>query len=106
MKENMLQSSSFNDNRAKNNLGVIYKNGDGVMKSIGLASIYFEEAIKQTNDCYSMYNLARIIYFEDNHYKSPEKIIKLLKKASKKVFLAEMFLFYIYTSSSIQQIYF
>ena len=37
------ESSCFNNNCAKNNLGVIYKNGEKVMKNINHAIEYFEE---------------------------------------------------------------
>ena len=41
--------SSFNNKYAKNNLGIIYKNGfnDIIKQNIGLAKEYFNEAIRQ-----------------------------------------------------------
>ncbi|KAK8836029.1 hypothetical protein M9Y10_040229 [Tritrichomonas musculus] len=53
--------SSFYNNFAKNNLGVIYKHGHKeINKNIPLSKEYFMGAIKQMNDPVSMYNLANI----------------------------------------------
>lgn len=58
---------------------------------------YFEEAIKQKNDLYSMYNLARIYYFGIGIKEYRQKSIEILKKASNKLFIADLFLFLIFS---------
>ena len=93
------ESSCFNNSWAKNYLGIIYKNGDGVEKNIYIAKIYFKEAIKQKDESSSMYNLARIYYFGIEHNRKIKKAISLLEKASnKKLFIADLFLFYIFSN--------
>ncbi|KAK8867142.1 hypothetical protein M9Y10_010116 [Tritrichomonas musculus] len=74
------EASSFNNNYAKNNLGVIYRHGtDEIPKNIGLAIQYFEESIFQKNDIISMYNLAHLYLYEDlTNQDYIEKSIKLL----------------------------
>ncbi|KAK8842960.1 hypothetical protein M9Y10_025826 [Tritrichomonas musculus] len=76
------QASSFNNQYAKNNLGIIFKHGDGdkVKKNISLAIEYFEEAIQKTNDYLSMYNLANIYIFDESR-KNIDKSIELLIKS-------------------------
>ncbi|KAK8897368.1 hypothetical protein M9Y10_015312 [Tritrichomonas musculus] len=92
------ESSCFNSSAAKNFLGVIYKNGDGVEKNIYFAKIYFKEAIKEKEEPYSMYNLARIYYFGIEHERKISKAIALLENASnKQLIIADLFLFYIFT---------
>ena len=66
-------ASSINNNFAKNNLGVIYKSGAN--KNIPNAISYFTEAIKQKNDELAMYNLARLVYYENGNF---EKAVLLL----------------------------
>ncbi|KAK8897365.1 hypothetical protein M9Y10_015309 [Tritrichomonas musculus] len=83
------EASSFNYQYAKNNLGIIYKNGygDEISKNIEWATIYFEEAIKQSNDKISMYNLSHIyIYDESSTPENIEKSIDLLIDSSNKGF--------------------
>ena len=76
------EASSFNSNYAKNNLGIIYKNGiDGIHKNIGLAITYFDEAIRQKNDIVAMYNLAHIYIFEDKSNERINESIQLLLKS-------------------------
>ena len=68
--------SCFNNQHAKNNLGVIYKNGyNQIKKDVGLATEYFKEAIKK-NDALSMYNLSNILL--DENEDSSSKSIELL----------------------------
>ena len=78
------EASSFNFNYAKNNLGIIYKNGffPEISKNINTAKIYFKEAIKQKNDMVSMYNLAHVYFYEEHTDKSISKSIKLLIRSS------------------------
>ena len=61
------EASTFNNQYAKNNLGIIYKNGfgDNVKKHTGNAIVYFEEAIRKGNDYLSMYNLAHIYIYDE-----------------------------------------
>ena len=42
-----IQKVNFNNQFAKNNLGVIYKNGVDINKNVFLAKEYFKEAIYQ-----------------------------------------------------------
>ena len=44
-----MEASSFNNQFAKNNLGIIYKHGSGeeIKKKLGNAIVFFEEAIHQ-----------------------------------------------------------
>lgn len=88
------ESSSFDNSCAKNYLGIIYKNGDGDEKNVYYAKTYFKEAIKQKEDPYSMYNLARIYYFGIETKRKISKAILLLEKASKKqLSIAVLFFF-------------
>ena len=77
------EASSFNDQYAKNNLGVIYKNGfnNELKPNINFAIELFNEAIHQSNDLLSMYNLASIFIFTNNIITNDEKIIDLLIKS-------------------------
>ena len=61
------EGSSFNNQYSKNNLGIIYKNGfeDKIKPNIGLAAVYFEEAIKKKNDAVAMYNLGHLYLYND-----------------------------------------
>lgn len=93
------ESSSFNNKNAKNLLGIIYKNCDGVERNIANAIIYFNEAIQQGNDSYSMYNLARIYYFGIEEERDISKSIDLLINAAKNhLLLADLFLYYIFSN--------
>ncbi|KAK8890607.1 hypothetical protein M9Y10_035387 [Tritrichomonas musculus] len=74
------EASSFNNQYAKNNLGIIFKKGykDEVAKNLGLSIEYFKEAIRQKNDEVSMYNLAHLYFYEDPIKDSIDKSIELL----------------------------
>ena len=73
------EASSFNNQYAKNNLGVIYKNGlDDSKKGIGPAKEYFEEAIRQKNDALSKFNLSNVLLDERPEKRDYTKINKLL----------------------------
>ncbi|KAK8882887.1 hypothetical protein M9Y10_045531 [Tritrichomonas musculus] len=73
------EASCFYNQYAKNNLGVIYKNGfDRIEKNIPLAKEYFNEAIKQKHDAISMYNLANILIEEEDFKTEKTESIKLL----------------------------
>ena len=76
------EASNFNNQFAKNNLGVIYKNGFD-NPNINLSIEYFNEAIHQKKDKVAMYNLA-CLYFDINEEKS--KIIELLFQSSNQNF--------------------
>ncbi|KAK8840052.1 hypothetical protein M9Y10_030985 [Tritrichomonas musculus] len=78
------EASSFNNQFAKNNLGIIYKNGfnDEIKQNLGLACAYFEEAIKQKNDKLSKYNLAHIYLYNEITDHSIDKSIDLLIQSS------------------------
>ena len=69
---------------AKNNLGVIYKNGDGVEKNVNYAITYFNEAIDTHNDMLALFNLAHIYLFGEldkpDYDKSMDYLIKLSRK--------------------------
>lgn len=76
-------ASSFNDQYSKNNLGIIYKNGFGnkIKKTISNAIVYFEEAIHQSNDIVSMYNLSHLYIYDRPIKNSIDESIKLLIKS-------------------------
>ena len=76
------ERSSLNDNYAKNNLGVIYKNGfyDEIRPKLGWSIEYFKEAIRQKNDKVSMYNLSNIYMYDDRINNDINKSIELLFK--------------------------
>ncbi|KAK8888425.1 hypothetical protein M9Y10_039495 [Tritrichomonas musculus] len=77
------EASSFNNQYAKNNLGIIFKKGykDEVAKNLGLSIEYFKEAIRQKNDKISMYNLAHLYFYEDPIKDSIDKSIELLMRS-------------------------
>ena len=77
---NYLESSSFNFAFAKNNLGIIHKNGfgDEIPKNIANAFVYFREAINQKNDIVAMYNLAHCYLHDDPPDKNINEAINLL----------------------------
>ena len=79
-------ASSFNNKHAKNNLGIIYKNGfgDEIISRVGNAIEYFEEAIQQGDDCLSMYNLAHIYIYNKSFEKDFDKSLELLIISSRK----------------------
>ena len=82
---------------AKNNLGIIYKNGEGCKQNIYQAIEYFEEAIRQKNDQFSRYNLSRIYYFGIGIDKNIEKSFKLIKENNENNYISQdLFLFYLY----------
>lgn len=60
------EASSLNNAYAKNNLGIIYKNGFGneVSKNVSLAIVYFNEAVQKTDNSLSKFNLASIYIYE------------------------------------------
>ncbi|KAK8891607.1 3-phosphoinositide dependent protein kinase-1 [Tritrichomonas musculus] len=91
--------SSFNNQYAKNNLGVIYKTGIGkIGKNISYAKEYLHEAIKQKDDFVSMFNLATILLEEEESESEPnedleyKKPIKLLAESSDHLFLPSFIL--------------
>ena len=59
------EASSFDNQNKKNNFGVIYKNGFGIeiLQKIWFSTTYFEEAIRQKNDKFSMHNLSHIYIY-------------------------------------------
>ena len=73
--------SCFNNQYAKNNLGVIYKTGKGVKPDISRSIEYFEEAIKQENDPAAKFNLAHIYFYEKAVKQDLSKSLKLLVEA-------------------------
>ena len=89
------EASSFNNQYAKNNLGIIYKHGIGVESNLANAKIYFEESIKEKSDPISMYNLAHIYIYEECDNESFDKSIELLKESSSKGFSYSTELLYI-----------
>ena len=77
------EASSFKNQFAKNNLGVIYKNGFENPQNFELAKTYYIEAINQKNDKVSMFNLA-CIYLNNKIEKN--KSIELLIHSTKQGF--------------------
>ena len=78
------EASSFNNQYAKNNLGIIYKHGfDQIEGRSSNAIVYFEEEIHQKNDILSMYNLAHIYIFDEMIGGDINKSIELLIKSFK-----------------------
>ncbi|KAK8852714.1 hypothetical protein M9Y10_017703 [Tritrichomonas musculus] len=74
------EASSFKDQYAKNNLGVIYKDGFGEFgKNIGLSIEYFTDGIRKYNDLLSMYNLANMYLHKELIKNSIDKSIELLQ---------------------------
>lgn len=93
----LLKKNASLSSFAKNNLGVIYKNGKLLDKSVDKAITLFKEAIDLDNDNYSSFNLAKIYYFGINVEKDAKKSIDLLEKTVSRKFLpAIIFLFYIF----------
>ena len=78
------EASCFNNELAKNNLGVLFKLGKGVKQNIGQSIEYFNEAIRQENDPVAMFNLAHIYYFEEAGIIDIDKAFDLLIKSSQK----------------------
>ena len=72
--------SCFNSQYAKNNLGIIYKTGQGVKANPSGSIVYFEEAIRQKNDEVAMFNLAHIYFYEEAGISNLKKAIELLVK--------------------------
>ena len=89
------EASSFNNQYAKNNLGIIYKNGLGneIPKNLGFAIEYFDEAISRFNDELSIYNLAHLYLYEDETKEKIDKSIELLTKLLKTSFFPARNLF-------------
>lgn len=58
-------ASSLNNCYAKNNLGVILRNGIETDKNVTNAIKYFQEAIKLSNDEVALYNLAHFYFYEE-----------------------------------------
>ncbi|KAK8872009.1 hypothetical protein M9Y10_007763 [Tritrichomonas musculus] len=79
------ESSSFNNQYAKNNLGIIYKNGYGkeIKENKGLAIEYFKEAIRHKNDYLSKYNLAHLYFYDESYKQDINGTIKLLVESSR-----------------------
>lgn len=75
------EASSLNNQYAKNNLAIIYKNGieNKIKPNIELAIEYLKEAIKQKKDEIAMYNLANIYFFNNSIEKSMNLLIDLFK---------------------------
>ncbi|KAK8872041.1 hypothetical protein M9Y10_007799 [Tritrichomonas musculus] len=74
------EGSSFNDQYAKNNLAIIYKNGygDEIQANTANAIVYLEEAIRQKNDILSMHNLANIYIYDESYENKIDEAIELL----------------------------
>ncbi|KAK8840100.1 hypothetical protein M9Y10_031037 [Tritrichomonas musculus] len=72
------ESSCFNNQYAKNNLGMIYKKGFGKPKSDANSIVYFQEAIQQKNDPVAMYNLAHVYFYNEDLNIDYQTIIDLL----------------------------
>ena len=81
------EASSFNHQYAKNNLGIIYKNGISniIQPNIGYAIEYFKEAISQKNDLLSKYNLSHIYIYEYSTKENIDESIKILIKSIEEV---------------------
>ncbi|KAK8837500.1 hypothetical protein M9Y10_036497 [Tritrichomonas musculus] len=73
-------ASSFNIKYAKNNLGIIYKHGyKGIIEpNSSNAIVYFKEAIAQSNDFLSAYNLAHIYIYDDAIKQNLDEAIDIL----------------------------
>ena len=92
------EGSSFNDNKSKNNLAIIFKNYPKYRRNIYNVIEYLIEGIKMKSCPYSSYNLARIYYFGIGVNKNVIESTKLLKKTSEDGFKpADIFLFYIFS---------
>ena len=86
------EASSFNNQYAKNNLGIIYKNGieNEIEPRLGSSIDYFEEAIRQENDKASMYNLAHLYFYEESINHNYDKSIDLLIQSFNKEFVPSL----------------
>ena len=86
--------SNMNNNKAKNNLGIIYKVGfDNIKQNIVLAKEYLSEASKR-NDSVAKYNLSSILYEEEVKNKSNnDKSIQLLIESFENGFKTSKILF-------------
>lgn len=62
----------------KNNLGIIYKKGQGVEPRIVNTIEYFNEAIQQKNDAVAMFNLAHIYFYEEGVQSDLKKAMELI----------------------------
>ena len=82
------EASSFNNQYAKNNLGIIYKNGfeDKINPNIDYSIEYLIDAIYQKNDVLSMFNLAKICFYENPYKDKIDEAIYLLIKSSEQGF--------------------
>ena len=80
------KASSFKDPYAKNNLGIIYKNGDGGKQNIGYSIIYLNEAIELNNNEVSRFNLAHIYFYGKGVEQDLNKTIQLLTSPPIKTF--------------------
>lgn len=82
--QNYKESSSFNNEFSKNNLGIIYKHGnenEGIPKNIGLSIEYFKDAIRKKDDMVSKYNLAHLYFYEGLINENIDKVIELLQES-------------------------
>lgn len=80
------KESLINNNLAKNNIGVLYKDGFGndVQKNIPAAMEYLNEAIKRDNDAPYLFNLANIYTYEEGFIDIDKSIYFLIKSAKEK----------------------
>lgn len=77
------EASCFNIYEAKNNLGVIYKEGYGnVEKNISLAKEYFKEGIQNGDDFCSIYNYVNLLLDEDESIDNIVESINMLSMMS------------------------
>ena len=76
-------ASNLNNYYAKNNLGIIYKNGiaNEVTKNMAAAREYFQDAIRIKNDPFVIINLVKIFLFEESSENNIDQAIKLLFKS-------------------------
>ncbi|KAK8850242.1 hypothetical protein M9Y10_018367 [Tritrichomonas musculus] len=88
------ETSSFNNQYAKNNLGIIFKNGfeNQIKRNLGLAIEYFKEAIRQKNDKIAMYNLAHLYLYENIRDDGIDESIQLLINSALQTFSHSIFL--------------
>ena len=73
------ESSSFNNEFAKNNLSLIYKNGYEVKKDVNYSIELLKEAINKKQNVVAMFNLASIYTFNENQENFDESIDLLIK---------------------------
>ena len=98
------EASSFNNQYAKNNLAIIYKNGVGVQKNTTIMLEYLNEGIRQKNDDFCLYNLARICYFGIEQKTNIERAINLLTESTKNNFSPSIFFLYLIYSFGEKEI--